>query len=273
MITVIKITVLIPTNTDPLKGPYSEYWKNIHDRFIYESNLLSDKFVLRIFTPQNKYRENLIGEAKNSDYLVTSFARTDDKILNEMERNPARIIAIDVPPNEEILQKFGDKIIAYIGSDHQTIGETLGKNLLSRVKFDCCVVVMHDNYGHLLRLRGIKKITTRHNIPCFPVRLDESSLTLPEEIKDKNLGIITLGTKEVRAVQQFISPEKIKSFVGVDMNSDVVNLIKSGTMSCSLVQQPQKIAEKAIAAILAYRGEPYKQIYTDFTVVGPDKIK
>lgn len=273
MTTVKTITVLIPTNTDPLKGPYSEYWKNIHDRFIYESHLLSDNFVLKIFTPQNKYRENLIGEVKNSDYLVTSFARPDEETLNEIKRNPARIVAIDVPPNEEILQKFGDKIIAYIGSDHRTIGKTLGNNLFSGEKFDCCIVVMHDNYGHLLRLEGIKEITIQHNIPCFPVRLKESSLTLPEETKDKNLGVIALGTKEVRTVQQFISPEKIKSFVGVDMNSDVANLIKSGTMSCSLVQQPQKIAEKTITAILAYRGEPYNQIYTDFTVVGPDKIK
>lgn len=276
----MKITAIISANTDTWKRyPHSEYWRTMHCGFIKVRESLPDQVELNVIYPESAYRDDkgtmkraLSGEP---DYIITAFSRKGS--FYQLRRYPNKIVAIDVPPNRKTLRKFRNQIIGYVGTEHVGLGEMACEEL-SRCgeTLDCILVVMHDNAGHRLKLEGIRTVGKKYGVPVFYTYLRDGfpKIVLPEKTRGKHLGVIALGTKDVKAAQEEISPDELRALVGVDINESIADLIEKGQMVCTFVQQPYEMAKTAVDMILKANPEqPYREVFIDTIRADKDNVR
>jgi len=273
----VYVVALMSANTDINRPPFSEYWRSVHRGF-FDATLNDESIDLEIIYPRGKYHdyEGILkkGVDCNPDYLVTAFP--DERLAySALKSFKNKIVAIDIPPSQDIIDHFKGQILGYVGTNPTLIGTMAAKELMEcHHKINWCVIVMHDHRGNFWKYLAAMQVADENSVPSAVVYLEEDPprATIPFYLKTSNLGVISFNTKGVEVAEKSIDPENLKCMVGVDINEHVVELIEQGRMNCAIVQQPYRIGPAAINMIL---NEPssYQNVFIDPIVAREDNAR
>lgn len=274
----VYVVALMSANIDIDYPPFSDYWRSVRQGFLDAT--LNDKDTdLEIIYPRGgKYHdyEGILKEGVdcNPDYLVTAFPH-ERLVYSALKKFENKIVAIDVPPSQDIINHFNGRILGYVGSDPNLIGTMAGKELMECCEpINWCVVIMNDHRGNFWKYLAAMQVADENAVPTSLVYIEEDPphATIPFYLLKSNLGVISFNTKGVEIAEQSIDPQNLKCMVGVDINEKVVNLIEQERMTCAIVQQPYRIGPAAINMIL---NEPlsYQNVFIDPIVARKDNAR
>ena len=264
-------------NTDIDRPPFSEYWRGVHRGFL-DAARDDEQIELEVICPKGRYHdyEGILtkGADCNPDYLVTAFPH-EKFAYSALKKFENKIVAIDVPPSQSIIDHFKDRILGYVGTDPTLLGTMAGKELMKDHKsINWCVIMMHDHRGNFRKYLAIMEVAEKNAVPTVLVYLEEdpSRATIPFYLKKCNLGVISFNTKGVEVAEQNIDPKNLKCLVGIDINEHIVDLIEQEKMTCTIVQQPYRIGPAAISMIY---NEPssYQNVFIDPVVARKDNAR
>jgi len=270
---------------DPMnpKKLFSEVWSNVCDG---AKNRAKEKSVqLKVLIPKNYHdREEFlnlveVGIKSKPDFLVLPFtlieSEMEKKFLEMLKSFEGEIYALNVLPNNIAHQELGKKLKGYVGNNEVATGKKAAKELISSVKnMECIMVLRHEKnqYGHSLRVKGIKEVAGKHNIPVEEVyfKPEEQKLVLPDKLIGKKFGIITLGNRGTEAALT-IDPNQVLGLVGVDLNDKIASAILDSKVKCTFVQHPYMQGIRVIDMVLEPDGgKEFREIFCGPTMIDSD---
>jgi len=217
------------------------------DSFTYESD--GDP------TAQSKLVDAEVNQ--KPDGLIVSMANPQALQASVQNAVKAGIPVIVINSGEKEAYQYGT--LGYIGSDETTAGKAVGTELAKEgAKNVICVIQEAGNVSLEQRCAGVKA-TLGGSITNIQVNNNDLSgaqaLIKAKLQSDKSIdGVVTLGAQVADAAAQAISSSGSKAKLATfDLNSDVAQAVKAGTISFAVDQQPYLQGYLAVVMLTQYK--------------------
>lgn len=200
-----------------------------------------------------------LGVEMSPDFLILPFtpigSQKERKFLNILNSFNGKIIAVNVPPNQEAIRRLGDRFIGYSGMVEDRAGEMIAEQLLlSRGMMPTPIFVLEherikEHYALALRFEGIKRIAERYHckVESIYVGTENQQVFLPT---DEKCYIIYLGIRGYEAALT-INPDQILGLAGVDLDEKIYKALfnPDSKLKCTVIQHPPDQGASAVNMI------------------------
>ena len=165
----------------------------------------------------------------------------------------AGIPVVSVNSGADAWQAMG--VLAHFGQDELVAGEAVGDRLAGEgVTHPICVIHEQGNVGHEARCQGIKnKVPGTENlyVQGSDMTQVESTVTAKLQSTPDADVVVGLGAPFALTIQKVVatlaSPATVVSF---DLNGDIADAVKAGTVSFAVDQQPYLQGYLAVEALV-----------------------
>lgn len=205
----------------------------------------------------------------------------EERLLKMLEGYHGIIIAINVPPDENAMQRLKGKLKGYVGMNEKGAGRKAAERLFSETDDFDCIYIPDDkpeHYGYSLRKEGVKEIARQYGVPVCTIDISNQKRA---DIVCKLMGkgaFISLGPVgtdfALKAQEKW--PDKVKAIVAMDLDKKTSEGIASGKIICTLIQHPKeqgaKAAEMAVNIATGKTTSAFTNIYCGPTIIDRDNI-
>lgn len=186
------------------------------------------------------------------DGIAVSLAKPEAMAASVENATAAGIPVVSVNSGADVWQAMG--VLAHFGQDELVAGEAVGARFVEEGRaHPICVIHEQGNVGHEARCQGIKNKVPGTEILYVQgsdMTQVESTVTAKLQSTPDADVIVGLGAPFALTIQQvaekLASPIEVVSF---DLNGDVANAVKDGTISFAVDQQPYLQGYLAVEAI------------------------
>lgn len=225
---------------------HSEVWSDIESSAEKRAKELGVEF--RSYCPVHHYHDideflGLIKKAvkREPDFIALPFTAKIDQIKEILKDFKGKIIPVNVP-----VQYRDKRFLGYCGQDEYSAGVMVAKELnkvMTIKKIHALIILRHqgEHYGHELRIKGIKSITTASSI----IEIQTGTTVLEEILKCKDIDF-TIATLGNRGSEVALNLEEDILIMGMDLNLRIRRAIENGEMIGSVVQRPKKQGKNII---------------------------
>lgn len=187
------------------------------------------------------------------DGIAVSLAKPEAMTTSVDNATAADIPVVSVNSGADVWQDMG--VLAHFGQDEVVAGEAVGDRLIEEGRTSpICVIHEQGNVGHEARCQGIKNkvpSTELLYVQGTDMTQVESTVTAKLQSTPDADVIVGLGAPFAITIDQVV--EQLGSEIEVvsfDLNADVANAVKDGSISFAVDQQPYLQGYLAVETIV-----------------------